>query len=61
MQVEWNNFQDPTKGYKYIYLSDADYSSITARANTAVLKAEPFFADNGKELQRPGSLHWYLQ
>ena len=46
-QVEWNNPADPTKGYKFLYLSNADYSSIAARADTAVLKAEPFFADNG--------------
>ena len=49
-QVEWNNPADPTKGFKYIYLSDADYSSIAARADNAVLKAEPFFADNGAVL-----------
>lgn len=48
--MEWNNPADPTKGFKYIYLSDADYSSIAARADTAVLKAEPFFADNGAVL-----------
>ena len=47
MQVEWNNNRDPTKGFKYIFLSDADYTSITGRADTAVLKAEPFFAENG--------------
>ena len=34
-QVEWNNPGDLTKGFKYIYLSDADYSSIAARADTA--------------------------
>ena len=50
VQVEWNNSADPTKGFKYIYLSDADYSSIAARADTAVLKAEPFYADNGAVL-----------
>ena len=47
MQVEWNNSRDPTKGFKYLFLSDADYTSIAARADTAVLKAEPFFAENG--------------
>ena len=47
MQVEWNNNRDPTKGFKYLFLSDADYTSIAARADTAVLKAEPFFAENG--------------
>lgn len=52
-QVEWNNPGDPTKGFKYIYLSDADYSSIAARADTAVLKADPFFADNGVTMPQP--------
>ena len=47
MQVEWNNNRDPTKGFKYLWLSDTDYTSIAARADTAVLKAEPFFAENG--------------
>ena len=47
MQVEWNNNRDPTKGFKYLFLSDADYTSIAARADTAVLKADPFFAENG--------------
>ena len=47
MQVEWNNNRDPTKGFKYLFLSDADYTSIAARADAAVLKAEPFFAENG--------------
>ena len=46
-QVEWNNAKDPTKGFKYLYLSDADYTSVAARADAAVLKAEPFFAENG--------------
>lgn len=46
-QVEWKYPADPTKGYRFLYLSDADYSSIAQRADTAVLKAEPFFADNG--------------
>ncbi len=45
--MEWNNPGDPTKGYKFLYLSDADYSSVAARADTTVLKTEPFFADNG--------------
>ncbi|CAK0731625.1 hypothetical protein CVIRNUC_000020 [Coccomyxa viridis] len=47
LQVEWNNTKDPTKGFKYLYLSDADYTSVAARADAAVLKAEPFFAENG--------------
>ena len=54
-QVEWNNMRDPTKGFKYLFLSDADYTSIAARADTAVLKAEPFFAENGAPNQIPWS------
>ena len=48
VQVEWNNPRDPTKGFKYLFLSDADYTSVAARADAAVLKAEPFFAENGR-------------
>jgi hypothetical protein len=46
-QVEWNNPADPSKGFKYLFLSDADYTAIAARADTAVLKAEAFFAESG--------------
>jgi len=53
MQVEWNNNRDPTKGFKYLFLSDADYTSIAARADTAVLKADPFFADSGVYILPP--------
>ena len=49
LQVEWNNNRDPTKGFKYLFLSDSDYTSIADRADTAVLKAEPFFAENGAQ------------
>lgn len=45
--MEWNNANDPTKGFEYLYLSDADYSSIVSRADTAVLKAKPVFAESG--------------
>jgi len=45
--VEWNNPADPTKGFRYMYLSDADYASVSARADTAVLKADPLVTDEG--------------
>lgn len=48
--MEWNNPNDPTKGFKSLFLSDADYSSMAARADTAVLKAEPYFAPSGGAL-----------
>lgn len=35
MQVEWNDPEDPTKGFQYLYLSDADYQSIMDRAEGA--------------------------
>ncbi len=45
--MEWNNPADPTKGFRYMYLSDADYASVSARADTAVLKADPLVTDAG--------------
>ena len=29
LQVEWHNPEEPQKGFKYLYLSDEDYHSIT--------------------------------
>jgi hypothetical protein len=40
MQVEWNNPADPLKGFKYLYLSEADYQSIVERASSLALKAK---------------------
>ncbi|KAL0482923.1 acetyl-CoA carboxylase [Acrasis kona] len=32
-QVEWNDRNDPTKGFQYLYLSDADYQKIKSSVN----------------------------
>ena len=45
--MEWINPADPTKGFRYMYLSDADYAAVSARAETAVLKAIPLVTEAG--------------
>jgi len=48
--VEWANPADPTKGFKYLYLSPADYASLVARGKGAtVLKAERLVTEAGEE------------
>lgn len=37
--MEWNNAQDPNKGFKYLYLTDTDYQAISNRSLKAVVKA----------------------
>ena len=49
-QVEWVNPADPSKGFRYMYLSEADYAAVSARADTAVLKAIPIVAENGAQM-----------
>lgn len=46
-QVEWTNPADPSKGFRYMYLSEADYAAVSARADTAVLEAIPIVAESG--------------
>ena len=36
LRVEWNVADDPTKGFKHLYLDDADYQAIVARSPGAV-------------------------
>ena len=36
LRIEWNVPDDPTKGFKHLYLSDEDYQAIVARAPGAV-------------------------
>jgi len=52
LRVEWAVADDPTKGFKSLYLTDDDYQAIIARAPGAV-KAT---ADTGPD----GSLRWTL-
>jgi len=56
MSVEWVNPDDPTKGFKYLYLSEEDYGCIMERATAAAssssaveipLKAERMVVNGG--------------
>jgi hypothetical protein len=53
LQVEWNNPEDPTKGFKYIYLAEDDYKLITMRAPTALSAAA--ITENGESLMLTGN------
>ena len=44
------NPADPSKGFRYMYLSEADYASVSARADTAVLKATPIVTESGAQM-----------
>ena len=52
LQVEWVQASDPSKGFKYLYLSDADYRALTQGAGSATLRAQP--------LQAEGRQRWRL-
>ncbi|KAL4859471.1 Acetyl-CoA carboxylase 1 [Chlorella vulgaris] len=54
LRVEWLNPGDPTKGFRYLYLSPEDYASLTARAppGTTLLKANRVVAEGGEERYR---------
>ena len=43
---------DPSKGFKYLYLSDADYRALTQGAGSATLRVRP--------LQAEGQQRWQL-
>ena len=51
LRVEWANPADPTKGFRYLYLSPEDYASLMARApeGTPVLRARRLVAECGEE------------
>lgn len=36
-QVEWANPEDPTKGFKYLFLSEEDYTRITSKYPAALV------------------------
>jgi hypothetical protein len=36
VKVEWSNPADPSKGFKYLYLSDSDYVRLTTVGADAV-------------------------
>lgn len=52
-QVEWHNPADPTKGFKYLYLSPADHAAITdaaaAASGAAALRATRVLTEAGEE------------
>ena len=56
MQVEWQQAGDPTKGFRYLYLSPEDHASLAARGAAAgcgdVLKAERLVTEAGEERYR---------
>ena len=41
VQVEWNSPEEPQKGFKYVYLTAADYHSICDRTHETILRAKP--------------------
>jgi acetyl-CoA carboxylase/biotin carboxylase 1 len=53
LQVEWTNPAEPSKGFKYLYLSPEDYNNISKRAAAAgsgpALLARKLFTDAGEE------------
>ena len=57
LQVAWNDGQDPAKGFKYLYLTPADYDSITARAAAAGLPGPSLKA---RKIQDEGEYRWEL-
>lgn len=52
-QVEWSNPGDPTKGFRYLYLSPEDHAALSARSRGApVLKAQRLVTEEGEERYR---------
>ena len=49
VQVEWNNPDDPTRGHKYLYLSDEDYMAISKRSSAPVVRATLVASQNGAD------------
>jgi len=45
VNIAWTNASDPTKGFKYMYLSMEDHDSIIARSKEAGVDAIPFKAE----------------
>lgn len=49
LNVEWNNPEDPSKGFAYLYLTSADYESIMSRTTeTDPVKVEKLVMPNGE-------------
>lgn len=41
--MEWNDEGDPTKGFQYLYLTDADHSRLTAAAGKPTFKVRTHY------------------
>lgn len=56
--MEWANHADPTKGFRYLYLSPEDHAALSARGRGApVLKAQRLVTEDGEErFQLTGAL-----
>ena len=39
--MEWNDPQDPSRGFKHLYLTDKDYNQLVQTSDVAPLKASP--------------------
>eukprot|EP00887_Chlorella_sp_A99_P005434 scaffold1.g5434.t1 len=49
LRVEWQVPADPSKGVRYLYLSPADYRSLTSRSASTVLEASRLETEEGEE------------
>ena len=58
--MEWNVPDDPTKGHKYLYLTDADHSSLVRGTSGASFRADPLTTDAGAELSAAWPVHLLL-
>jgi hypothetical protein len=37
-QVEWQDANDPAKGFQYLYLTDADHARLTSKSQRPTLQ-----------------------
>jgi hypothetical protein len=51
LQVEWQSPDDPTRGFRYLYLTPEDHASLTARAppGATLLRANRLVTEAGEE------------
>ena len=50
LQVEWNVPEDPTKGHKYLYLTDADHDTLSRGNGGASFRADALTTSEGAVL-----------
>ncbi len=59
--MEWLSAQDPTKGFKYLYLSPADYASLTERSPSGVVLKATRIVEGGEErFVLTGGMAWMV-